>query len=69
MKKTGSKSVEALYAKVHAEIRKAPEHKKVVAKVVDKKDRKFKQNAKKLTKAEREKRVKNKIKKILKGKQ
>lgn len=69
MKKTGSKTVEALYAKVHAEIRKAPQHKKVAAKVVDKKDRKFKANARKLTKAQRDKNVKIKIKKILKGKQ
>jgi len=42
LKKAGAKSVEALMGKVHAEIRKNPEHKKVSAKVVDKKDRKFK---------------------------
>jgi len=41
LKKTGSKSIEALYAKVHTEIRKAPEHKKTTKKVVEKKDRKF----------------------------
>jgi len=69
LKKTGAKSVEALYTKIHAEIRKNPEHVKKTPKQVKKADRKFKLADKKLTKAEREKRVKNKIKKLLKGKQ
>lgn len=69
LKKSGSKSVEALYTTVHAGIRKNPEHVKITPKDVKKQDRKFKLADKKLTKQEREKRVKIKIKKLLKSKQ
>lgn len=69
LKKSGQKSVEALFTKVFAEIKKDPAYKKKTPKEVKKSDRTFKLANKKLTKAEREKRVKIKIKKILKAKQ
>jgi len=57
-----------LITKIHAEIKKNPAFVKATKKSFTKADRKHKGNQRKLTKAEREKRVKNKIKKILKGK-
>ena len=60
LKKTGSKSVEELYTKIHAEIRKAPEHKKPEAKKNYKRDHK-KFDERKLTNKQRKDRVRIKI--------
>jgi large subunit ribosomal protein L5e len=60
LKKTGSKSVEELYKKIHAEIRKSPEHKKREAKKNPKRDHVKFQN-KRLTNKQRKDRVQKKI--------
>lgn len=52
--------------KVHASIKKSPEYTKVTAKVVNASDRKYKLPEIRLTKAQREKRVAIKIKKMFK---
>lgn len=54
--------------KIHSEIKKNPTFVKATKKTFSKSDRKYKPLCKKLTKAERDKKVKIKIKKIFKGK-
>jgi len=54
--------------KIHGSIRKAPEFTKTTKKVVNNADRKYKLPEKRLTKAQREKRVAIKIKKMFKQK-
>lgn len=60
LKKSGSKSVEELYKKIHAEIRKNPDHKKREVKQNPKRDH-TKFQCKKLTNKQRKDRVKKKI--------
>jgi len=67
LQKSGSKSVEALFTKVHAAIRKDPTHTKKAKKDVKAEDRKWPRQIR-LTLKQRKKNVAIKIKKMASGK-
>jgi len=61
LKATGAKSIEELYKKIHAEIRKNPEHAKKAAKQNPSREHKKKYFKKKLSKKQKRENVRKRI--------